>query len=169
MLCGGRRRRHGCWKPTGHWTNTASRLTPGSFSPPSTSCCACNCPTWSTWRSRSIFRTASSRLCPTSAKPSVSGTWLVHVTRYKSLSRCCWKVEILIKLKFWMVCGAAASNATAWEFLCKPGMSPSYLCFNTWLFVVNSSSACKKKKKKSHTFIDCWFWSCALVSRLRCV
>lgn len=73
MLCGGRRRRHGCWKPTGRWTSTASRLTPGCSSHHSTSFCASSCPTWSTWRSRSTSQTASSRLCRTSAKHSVSG------------------------------------------------------------------------------------------------
>lgn len=73
MLCGGRRRRHGCSKPTGHWTSMVSKLMPGCFSHHSTSCCASSCPTWNTWRSRSTSRTASSRLCQTSAKLSVSG------------------------------------------------------------------------------------------------
>lgn len=72
--CGGRRRRHGCWKPTGRWTSTASKRTLGSSSHHSTSCYASSCPTWSTWRLRSTSRTAFSRPCPISAKRSVSTT-----------------------------------------------------------------------------------------------
>lgn len=92
MLCGGRRRRHGCWKPTGLWTSMASKQTPGCSSHRSTSYCASNCPTWSTWRSRSTSQIVSLRLCLTSAKLSVSGT--ITWRTGKSLSM--WK-----KVKIW--------------------------------------------------------------------
>lgn len=72
--CGGRRRRHGCWKPTGRWTSTASKRMLGSSSHHSTSCCASSCPTWSTWRLRSTSQTGFSRPCLISAKHSVSTT-----------------------------------------------------------------------------------------------
>lgn len=93
MPCGGRRRRHGCWKPTGRWTSTASKPTPGCSSRHSTSSCASSCPTWSTWRSRSTSRTASSRPCRTSAKLSVSGTADSCAWQRGERRHSCWDVE----------------------------------------------------------------------------
>lgn len=112
MLFGGRRRRHGCWKPTGHWTSTAFKRMPGFSSHRSTSSCASSCPTWSTWRSRSTSLTASLRRSPTSAKPSVSDALF---EKYDLL--CCTEGSLCYQ-RFWKGSRSALTKKRFFLSLC---------------------------------------------------
>ena len=78
MLCGGKRRELGFSRRIGPWISMAFRQMLSFSSPPSTSCSACNFPTWSMWRWKWISLIESSKLFLTSVRHLVSTISVLH-------------------------------------------------------------------------------------------
>ena len=88
MLCGGKRRELGFSRHIGPWISMAFRQMLSFSSPPSTSCSACNFPTWSMWRWKWISLIESSKLFLTSVRHLVSTISILH--EIMSFMICIW-------------------------------------------------------------------------------
>ena len=88
MLYGGKRRELGFSRRIGPWISTAFRQMLSFSSPPSTSCSACNFPTWSMWRWKWISLIESSKLFLTSVRHLVSTISILH--EIMSFMICIW-------------------------------------------------------------------------------
>lgn len=125
MLCGGKRRELGFSRRIGPWISTAFRQMLSFSSPPSTSCSACNFPTWSMWRWKWISLIESSKLFLTSVRHLVSTISILH--EIMSCVICIW-----LTLSLSQGVGIGVSN------LCLCVCEIITLFFNVFIFKIKT-------------------------------